>query len=280
VPSLSPLDGGGSGAPRSRRANAILATRLALANRNHAPPTDRKTAMTSTERARRRRARLKKEASRAAKLKKSEKKRERRAERELAMATATAIAAANLGEELFGVLYVDPPSDFQVWDAETGMDRHAANHYPVMSDEEIAALKLPAAKDCVLFLWSTRPKLAYAIAVLLPAWGFTYKTCSVWKKEGRGTGYWFIDDAEILIVATRGKVVAPAPGTQYRSTFEAPAGKHSEKPEAFAEMITEYFPTMPKLEMFYRADDDPEIERARRARRQRAGWTMWGNETE
>jgi N6-adenosine-specific RNA methylase IME4 len=46
--------------------------------------------------------------------------------------------------------------------------------------------------------------------------------------------------------------------------MEAPRGRHSEKPDIFAEHITRLFPTVPKLEMF--------------ARTSRAGWDVWGNE--
>jgi hypothetical protein len=45
----------------------------------------------------------------------------------------------------------------------------------------------------------------------------------------------------------------------------------SRKPEIFADMITAYFPTCPKLGMFYRALDDPEAECQRRAKREAAG---------
>jgi N6-adenosine-specific RNA methylase IME4 len=145
------------------------------------------------------------------------------------------------------VLYVDPPWDFEVYSRETGMDRHAANHYPVMKDEQIKAVSPPAAEDCVLFLWSTRPKLQIAITELLPAWRFTYKSCYTWDKGLGGTGYWFIDDSELLIVATRGNAVAPAFGTQERSVIKAPVlsrgrRKHSAKPAVFAEMIERLLP--------------------------------------
>jgi N6-adenosine-specific RNA methylase IME4 len=47
----------------------------------------------------------------------------------------------------------------------------------------------------------------------------------------------------------RGNVPAPAPGTQCESAIEAPAGKHSEKPEAFLEMIERLYPSLPKIEL-------------------------------
>lgn len=116
----------------------------------------------------------------------------------------------------------------------------------------------------MLFLWVPQPMLDFAIVRVMPAWGFAYRTCAVWEKDRIGTGYWFRDVNEILIVATRGNVVAPAMGDQALSRIDAPAGRHSEKPEAVAEMIERLYPNVPKLKMF--------------ARKPRDGWDVWGNE--
>lgn len=82
------------------------------------------------------------------------------------------------------MLYVDPPWDPEVWSRETGMDRHPANHYPVMSVDQIKAIKVPAAKDCALFMWATVQMLRKAIEVM-EAWGFTYVSSAAWDKEQR-----------------------------------------------------------------------------------------------
>ena len=144
------------------------------------------------------------------------------------------------------------------------MDRAADNHYPTMAVGEIKALRVPAANDCVLFLWATAPMLLEALAVM-EAWGFTYKTQWVWVKTRQATGYWNRNQHELLLLGARGNVPAPAPGDQYLSTITAAQGRQSEKPAAFAEMIERYFPTTPKLEMFARG-------------RRRDGWDHWGNE--
>ena len=122
-----------------------------------------------------------------------------------------------------------------------------------------------AAADCVLFLWATAPMLPQAIEVL-EAWSFTYKTCAVWGKDRIGTGYWFRNKHEILLVGTRGHIPAPAMGTQWSSLILAPVGRHSEKPEAFSEMIESYFPTLPKVELHARGVVS------------RPGWDVWGLE--
>ena len=124
-------------------------------------------------------------------------------------------------------------------------------------------MAVPAAPDCVLFLWATAPMLPEALTVM-DAWGFAYKSHCVWVKDRIGTGYWFRNKHELLLVGTRGKVPAPAQGEQYTSIIDATLGKHSEKPACFAEMIEEMFPNVPAVELF--------------ARGQRLGWEVWGNE--
>ena len=224
------------------------------------PPTRKKGAYTPAERAKRYRQRLK----RTRPDRKTVAKQQRRAEREKALAEATYRAAQVLGSKLYGVIYLDPATRFKVRNRETGLDRAADNHYPTETWEDIARRPPPAAKDCVLLCWSTRAQLSKTIRVVEDRWGFTYKTCFVWGKDGRGTGYTAIDNCEALLVFSRGSPVWPAPGTQDLALIMTPKDEHSDKPEVFAEMISRLWPTTPKLEMF--------------ARKERPGWDVWGNE--
>ena len=89
--------------------------------------------------------------------------------------------------------------------------------YGTMTTEDIKALRIPAAKDCVLFLWVTVAMWPQGHAVM-SAWGFAYKSAYFWFKPGPGHGYWSQQDqVEVLLVGTRGNVPAPAPGTQPRN---------------------------------------------------------------
>jgi N6-adenosine-specific RNA methylase IME4 len=173
-----------------------------------------------------------------------------------------------LPDKKYGVIYADPEWRFEPWSRETGMDRAADNHYPTSAIEVIVARPVGtiAADDCVLFLWATAPMMPQAVLVM-GAWGFDYKSQIVWRKTGggRGTGYWFINEHELMLVGTRGNVPAPAPGTQWASVIDAPVTEHSEKPEIFAQMIQELFPSMPKIELNRRGPPRP-------------GWDAWGNE--
>jgi N6-adenosine-specific RNA methylase IME4 len=188
----------------------------------------------------------------------------RRQERERELGEKTRAALRQLDTlPRYPVLYADPPWPWESWSNETGMDR--APMYPVMSLEDIRALAVPAADDCVLFLWATPPLVDEAIQVM-KTWGFAYKSQIIWDKEKIGTGFWARAQHEVLLIGTRGDVPAPAPGTQPPSVIRAKPGAHSEKPGIFAEIIEGLFPTVPKLEMF--------------ARQQRKGWSTWGNEVE
>jgi N6-adenosine-specific RNA methylase IME4 len=193
-----------------------------------------------------------------------ESKQQRRAEKEAALAERTLAVAAVLGQKLYSVIYADPPWRFQPYSRDTGMDRAADNHYPTMTLDQIKAFSVPAAPDCVLFLWATVPMLDVAIDVLR-AWGFTYRSSFAWIKDRSGTGYWNRNRHEILLIGVRGNIPAPAPGEQYESVIEARVEQHSAKPFQFREIIEEMFPTLPRIELFARGEPF-------------AGWASWGNE--
>jgi N6-adenosine-specific RNA methylase IME4 len=190
-------------------------------------------------------------------------KQRRREEREKALADKTKAAAKELRRRLYSVIYADPPWRFEPWSRETGMDRAADNHYRTMTSEDICALEVPAAKDCVLFLCAT-PAMEKIAHQVMERWGFAYRSQIVWDKERPGTGYWVRAQHEIILIGVKGNVPAPAPGTQPPSVIRAAPGRHSEKPEAVAEIIAAMFPNLPKVELF--------------ARKKREGWDVWGNE--
>lgn len=181
--------------------------------------------------------------------------------KEQALAAKT-IEQSTQTDKVYGVIYIDPPWKFETY-SENGMDRSADNHYPTMSMQSLSQLPMPAANDCIMFMWATVPMMPEAID-LLTDWGFTYKSHIAWVKDRIGTGYWTRNKHELLLIATKGNVPAPAMGMQPPSVIELPVGRHSEKPEFFADMITSLYPTTPKVEIF--------------ARIGRPGWDSIGNE--
>jgi N6-adenosine-specific RNA methylase IME4 len=134
----------------------------------------------------------------------------------------------------YGVVLADPPWRFEPYSRETGMDRAADNHYPTALLDEILAFDVPSisADDCALFLWATMPMLPQALDVMR-AWGFAYRTGAIWAKDKTGTGYWFRNKHELLLVGVKGRVPAPAQGAQWPSVVEAKVAAHSEKPKIF-----------------------------------------------
>jgi N6-adenosine-specific RNA methylase IME4 len=187
-------------------------------------------------------------------------KRERRARREAELGARQRA----LPNKRYGVILADPPWRFEPYSRITGMDRAAENHYPTSALEEIKALDVAsiAAPDCVLFLWATWPMLPQAFEVMA-AWGFTFKTGAPWVKDRIGTGYWFRNQSELLLLGTRGHIPAPAPGTQWPGLISAPVREHSRKPDQVYELIEAYFPTLPKIELHARSAT------------LRPGWDMW-----
>lgn len=193
-----------------------------------------------------------------------ETKTERRDERERALAGKI----LKLPDRRYGVIVADPEWRWEPWSRLTGLDRAADNHYPTSCTEVIATRDVSsiAAKDCVLWLWVPIPMLPHGL-VVMAAWGFDYVSHYAWGKDKIGTGFWSREKHEILLIGTRGNIPCPAPGTQWGSLIIAPRGAHSAKPECVLEMIEQYFPTLPKIELNRRGPA-------------RKGWDAWGDEAD
>lgn len=137
--------------------------------------------------------------------------------------------------------------------------------YPTMSVDEIAALPVRewADKTAHLYLWTINAYIeeTYEIA---RTWGFKPSTLLTWCKppNGIGLGGTYSLTTEHCLFARRG--VLGATQRLDSSWFAWPRRKHSEKPEAFLDMVEATSPG-PYLEMF--------------ARRARFGWEYWGNQS-
>jgi N6-adenosine-specific RNA methylase IME4 len=162
----------------------------------------------------------------------------------------------------FPVIAADPPWPYE--DELNGSDAARGElPYPPMSLEQICALKVPTAKDCILWLWVTNAHLADGSAAqVLKAWGFIPKTILTWGKDKIGLGRWLRGRTEHCILAVRG-----APKVDLRAHSTLIPGKvraHSQKPDEFYELVEDLCPATPRLEMFARAE--------------RAGWVTTGAE--
>jgi N6-adenosine-specific RNA methylase IME4 len=176
--------------------------------------------------------------------------------------------ATNLGP--FPLIYADPPWEF-ITHSDTGNNRMPDNHYPTLTDDEIAAFEIAgktipelAHHDAALFLWCTSSNIMRAAAIMA-AWGFTYKSQAVWVKDRTGTGYIFLNQHEVLLYGTRGNM--PAPLWLPPSAFFFTRGRHSEKPVGVREAIARMYPLFgqsERAELFARGGVP--------------GWTTYGYE--
>lgn len=135
------------------------------------------------------------------------------------------------------------------------------------------------AKDSVLFLWATGPKMPEALSVM-KAWGFTYRTVAfVWVKLTRrgdklhfGMGFYTRANAELCLVGTRGRgvrrvdaavrqVVQDVYDGPEEDTVSSPIERHSKKPDEVRSRIERLYGGR-RVELFARGAYD--------------GWTCWG----
>ena len=110
------------------------------------------------------------------------------------------------------------------------------------------------------------------IAPVMDAWGFTFKTVAfVWIKQCRksdglftGMGYWTRANAEICLLATRGRPKRAA--RDVKQVILSHVERHSQKPEEARRRIEALMGDVPRIELFARASPP--------------GWDVWGNEVE
>ena len=171
-------------------------------------------------------------------------------------------------DKKYSIIYADP-----AWFYGNSIHRGAAiKHYKTMQNSDIENMPVEniSAKDCILFLWATFPKLQESLNVI-NAWGFTYKTIGfVWIKKNKkqtntnfwGMGNWTRSNAEICLIATKGKPKRIA--ANIHSVIETPIEKHSKKPDIIRDKIVELVGDLPRIELF--------------ARETAEGWDSWGNE--
>jgi N6-adenosine-specific RNA methylase IME4 len=172
----------------------------------------------------------------------------------------------------FRAIVADPPWSFG--DKLPGKNRGAEKNYDVLSIDDICGFPVPPTDpDSWLFLWRVSSQVEEAYRVVR-AWGFIPKSEIVWEKvtpKGKktpggkphfGMGRYVRASHETCIVAVKGCVKPVNKGV--RSRFSAPTGRHSEKPQAFFDLVDQLVGPGPKAEMF--------------ARTTRPGYVAFGNE--
>jgi N6-adenosine-specific RNA methylase IME4 len=146
--------------------------------------------------------------------------------------------SARQAKELAGeydVIVIDPPWPMEKIERDVRPNQVEFDD-PTMDEAELAAMKVPVADDCHLWLWTTHRFLPMALR-LLDAWGLKYVCTFVWHKPG---GFQPIGlpqyNCEFALYARRG--TPQFVDTKSLPTcFTAPRGKHSEKPEDFYDVV-------------------------------------------
>ncbi|MGM7737826.1 MT-A70 family methyltransferase [Yersinia enterocolitica] len=169
---------------------------------------------------------------------------------------------------LYDVIYADPP-----WQYGSKPNRGVSLKYSTMSVTELCAMQVRgiASPNSALFMWVTGAMVSEAL-IVGAAWGFKFiRVDKVWeKKKHTGSrhgvvGPWGMNDAEFLLLFTRGKVCGnQTERNQYTVYEEKYTGIHSGKPHFFREQIERRFKNARRIELF--------------ARTSSPGWDVWGDQ--
>ena len=162
----------------------------------------------------------------------------------------------------YDVIVIDPPWQMEkikrdVAPLQVGFD------YPTMTIEQIKQIKLPAAKDCHLFMWITHKQLPFGFEIL-KEWNAKYVCVFVWHKNGGFQPFGLPQyNCEFVLYARIGTPVF-CDLKQFNTCFSANRTGHSKKPDSFYEMIKRVTAGK-RIDIFNRRDIE--------------GFDKWGNES-
>jgi N6-adenosine-specific RNA methylase IME4 len=175
----------------------------------------------------------------------------------------------------YEIIYADPPWSYNAASIKGTSRGVAERYYKTMTLEEIKNFKIndfANQNGCTLFMWITMPHLN-ELKEILANWKFTYKTVAfVWIKKYKHTktnvlacGYWTRSNAELCILATKGKNYPRRISKSVSQIIESEQREHSRKPdETYVRIEKLMGKNYNKIELF--------------ARHKREGWDVFGDE--
>jgi N6-adenosine-specific RNA methylase IME4 len=136
----------------------------------------------------------------------------------------------------FRTIVLDP-----AWEYDDSFAGRAKPAYAMQTHEELMALDVRAWADenagCHLYLWTTNAFMARACE-LMAHWGFQHRTLITWiKPPPFGLGGYFRNATEHALFGTLGETTTRHVAASIPTHFIAPRGEHSEKPEAFYDIV-------------------------------------------
>ena len=170
----------------------------------------------------------------------------------------------------YKTIVIDPPWDI---DFKSGWGMTKKKQYSTMNQEALKDLPIQklADKKCNLFLWVTQTTLEDGLA-LMKHWGFKYHITITWNKGHGLHAHGFFRQTELCLYGFKGGMNITKSGKSIKTNIEtipdifySRSNGHSKKPELLQDLI-DLKAEGNKLEMF--------------ARRERKGWSVFGNEVE
>lgn len=162
----------------------------------------------------------------------------------------------------YDVIVIDPPWPMEKIEREVAPNQVGFD-YPTMSEDELAALALPAAEDCHLWCWTTHKFLPMTLR-LLERWDFRYVCNFVWHKPGGFQPFGLPQyNCEFAVYARHGTPQF-CDSTAFFTCFNAPRRDHSRKPDEFYDVVKRVT-TGWRIDIF--------------SREARDGFEQFGNET-
>lgn len=163
----------------------------------------------------------------------------------------------------YDLIVVDPPWPVKKIVRKVRPNQKSELDYVTMPLEDIKALPVGsiAADNSVLFLWTTHAFLERSFEVM-KAWGFKYQRCLTWDKANGVCFFGFHHRTEFCLFGYRGKIEMYPRRKAIPTVFSGKSARHSAKPDEFYGLVEPLGER--RIDVF--------------ARREREGWTVWGNE--